>query len=455
MRQRYNLSFRREQQKKERTRKLIAIVVIIFVFAVLGTLIYFAFNNINWGSLNISSSTTDNKKTTAVKEKSTEVDITINSVGEVGAYRDQLNAAKGDDGYDFNSSFEDIKKYTKKADLSLVDLETTLAGEPYTGYPKFNAPDELADALDGAGFDVAVTANEHALDSDAQGVEKTIDALEAAGLKSTGTRKDPGDKNYLITKVNGVQIGIVAYTEETSFNSENRTLDGSSMSEEEQELVNSYSPNVDNDLDQVQDTMEAARDAGAQIVICYFHWGDDYDHDANDQEKEIVKSLVDMGADMIFATHPHVAQEMETVENEDGVDVPVYYSLGNFFTAQRSNTVGDRATEQGMIAQVKLTYNTEENKITAMDNGYIGTWVNKYTDVDTNKNVYKIMPLVGDLEGNELLESTDSIDNAKQALEDLIEKLGDPIKTKADKDADKSQSESDSNSSDADRETDE
>lgn len=447
MRQRYNLSFRREQQKKERTRKIIAIVIVAFVFAALGTLIYFAFNKVDWDSLGSG----DNKKPAVTKEKPKSVDITINSVGEVGAYRDQLNAAQQDGSYDFGSSFDDVKKYTKKADLSLFNLESTLAGEPYIGYPTFNAPDDLADALDDAGFDVAVTANEHALDSDIEGVEETIDALKDSGLESTGTRKSPEDKNYLITKVNGVNVGIVAYTEETSYNSENRTLDGSTMSEEEQELVNSYSPNVEGDLDQVQDTMDAARDAGAQIVICYFHWGDDYDHDANDQEKDIAESLVDMGADVIFATHPHVVQEMDTIENSEGVDVPVYYSLGNFFTAQRSNTVGDRGTEQGMIAKVKLTYNTETNKITAVENGYIGTWVDKYFDDEVNKNVYKILPLVGDLEGNQLLQDTNSVDNATQALEDLIEKLGDPIKTNADKEA----ARSDNSFDDENQETDE
>ncbi len=430
MRNRYNLSFRREQQKKERIRKIIIVVIVLFVFAILGILIYFAFTGIDWGSIGQSS---DKKKAADEPKDTKKVELTINSVGEVTCYNSQMTAAKTDDGYDFDESFKYIKKYTGDADLSLFDLETTLAGEPYSGYPQFNSPDELADALKTAGFDVAVTANDHALDRDVEGVGETIDALDDAGLKAAGTKKDKRDKDYLITKVNGVKVGIVAYTQETSYSDSNRTLGGKAMDEEESALINSYSPNLideddeDNDMDKIKSSMDAAKEDGAELIICYFNWGDDYDSTTNDTEKEVAKSLVDMGADMIFATHPHVVQEFDVIKNDDGQKVPVFYSLGNFLSGQRYETVGNRRVEQGMIAQVKLTVDTSTGKISGVKYGYIPTWTDKFWDNDLNANVFTVLPLTGNLEEDAVLIKADHIDSAKQALEDLIETLGDPI----------------------------
>lgn len=424
MRKRYNLSFRREQQKKDRIKKLIIAVIILFVFAVLGTLIYFAWTGIDWGAIGNGSDKKEEDKPKETKQ----VEITINSVGEVTCYNSQLTAARTDDGYDFDNCFENIKKYVKDADLSLFDLETTLAGEPYSGYPQFNSPDELAESLKGAGFDVAVTANEHALDRDLDGIGETLDALDKTGLKAAGTQKDKRDKDYLITKVNGVKVGIVAYTEETSYSDSYRTLDGKSMTEEDAALINSYSPNVlDDDMEKVKASIDGAREDGAKIIICYFHWGDDYDSSVNDGEKEIAESLVDMGADMIFGTHPHMVQDMDTIKNDNGQKVPVFYSLGNFLSGQRYETTGYRGVEQGMIAQVKLTFDTKTGKITKIKYGYIPTWTDKYWDNELNSNVFTVLPLTDDLEENQVLETSGHLTNAEQALEDLTDMLGDPI----------------------------
>lgn len=425
MRHRYNLSFRREQQKKERIKRIVIIAIVLFVFAVLGTLIYFAWTGIDWGALKNAS---DDKQVAEEPKKPKTVELTINSVGEVTCYNTQLNAAETDDGYDFSGSFENIKKQIEDADLSLFDLETTFGDKPYQGYPRFNSPDELADALKGAGFDIAVTANEHALDSDIEGLERTIDTLDDAGLKAAGTKKDKRDKDYLITTVSGIKVGVVAYAQETSHSADNRTLNDNSMSEEEATLINSYSPDVlDEDMKKIKSSIHDAKADGAKVIICYFHWGEDYDTEANKQEKDIAESLADMGADMIFATNPHVIQEMDSIKTEDDRDVPVFYSLGNFLSAQRYETVGMNRVEQGMIAQVKLTFDMDAKKITDIEYGYIPTWTDMYWNNDLDANVFKVIPLTGDLTKNSVLEESDHQSDAESALEDIMEILGDPI----------------------------
>jgi poly-gamma-glutamate synthesis protein (capsule biosynthesis protein) len=427
MRNRYNLSFRREQQKKERIKRIMIIIIILVIFAALGTLIYFAWNNIDWSSIG-NSTDKKNQVTKEETKKPKTVDLTINSVGEITMYSAQLNAAETEDGYDFADSFKDVKKYTEDADLTLFDLETTFGGEPYEGYPDFNSPDELADAIKDAGFDIAVTANEHAFDSDIEGVERTIDTLDNAGLKVAGTRKDEKDKDYLITTVNGLKVGVVAYAEETSYNPDNRALAGEFMEDEETPLINSYSPNLmDEDMERVKSTIEDARADGAQVIITYFHWGDDYDSGVNEQEEEIATALADMGSDMIFATGPHAVQEMDSIKSEDGRDVPVFYSLGNFLSAQRYGTVGDAAVEEGIIGQVKLTVNTKTNKISNIDYGYIPTWTDMYWNNDKELNNYVVVPLVGDLETDSVLEESENLTDAEDALENLVELLGEPL----------------------------
>jgi len=103
----------------------------------------------------------------------------------------QIEAAyRPEDGsYSFYSCFEPLKEITARADLAVINLETVLAGEElgYTGYPAFNTPESLARALKEAGFDLVCTANNHSLDRGETGVLKTLEHLEAAGLKSFGT----------------------------------------------------------------------------------------------------------------------------------------------------------------------------------------------------------------------------------------------------------------------------
>ena len=129
-----------------------------------------------------------------------------------------------------------------------------------------------------------------------------------------------------------------------------------------------------------------------------------------------------MGADIIFASHPHVLQQAEYLEPE-GSDrkVPVFYSMGNFISNQRTETLGNRYTEQGLMAQVDLTW-SEKDGITEIRMGGIPTWVDKY--YSEGKQVYEIIPLSEGLEENEALEVSGHLSRAEQALEDANGILG-------------------------------
>jgi poly-gamma-glutamate synthesis protein (capsule biosynthesis protein) len=357
-----------------------------------------------------------------------DIDIDIACVGDILIHSPQISAAdRGDGNYDFSEYFPHVKPYIESADMSICNLEFTFGGEPYKGYPLFSAPDSLAQTLKDTGFDVGTTANNHMLDSGADGITRTIDVASGAGLLVTGSVTDPAAKDYLITEVKGIKVGIVAYTYETSLYNGGRTINGIPMSEETRARVNSFSwESLDADMQAVKQSMDGARADGAEILICVFHWGNEYERQPNEYQQRMAQMVIDFGADIIFASHPHVLQPFEVVtSSQTGRQVPVFWSMGNFISNQRADNLNHpmrKYTEQGMIAQVRLIYNPNYQMITKLDMKYIPTWVDKYNN--GTRNVFTVVPLVSGYESNPDLTASGHIEKASQALADIHELLG-------------------------------
>lgn len=349
------------------------------------------------------------------------VDLSIFCVGDVMVHRSQI-ACQYDSStgkYDYTNNYKYVKDYISQADLALCNIETTFAGQPYSGYPAFCAPDELADALKDTGFDVAITSNNHMMDRGGAGMKRTLEVLRAKGFNTAGSRLNNQEKRYSLTEVKGVKIAVVPYTYETSTGGNGTALNGNVISSENAELINSFSyDTIDNDLAEVQKTCEAARAAGAEIVVLYYHWGEEYQTSANKwQEYMAQQSVNNMDVDIIFASHPHVLQGMEYLKNQvTGKTVPVFYSMGNFISNQRIETLNNRYTEEGIIAKVNLKYMKSEGKITDITMSAIPTWVEKYNS--GGRPIYEIIPLDENLQTNETLNSSGDLSRAETALED-------------------------------------
>ncbi len=356
------------------------------------------------------------------------VDIDISFVGDIMTHQPQIDGAKTGDGYDFNNNFEYIKDYIEMSDLALCNLETTFAGKPYTGYPVFSGPSELAGAIKNAGFDVAVTANNHMLDKGKDGLIKTLDVLNETGIKATGTRSTPEEKDYLVTKVDGIKVGIIASTYETSKVGGQRTMNGTAMTDESAQLINSFSyEDVDEDLASFKESIDNARKDGAQVIIAYLHWGEEYEKEPNDHQVSIAEKVAGFGADVIFASHPHVLQKEDVVtvgKGENTRAVPVFYSMGNFISNQRTETLSNRYTEEGIIAQARITYNTGDDSVTNIETGYIPVWVEKYSS--GGKNRYAVIPLIDDYTSNSSLNESGHVSRAETARSDIEDLLGAP-----------------------------
>lgn len=353
------------------------------------------------------------------------IELKISCVGDVMVHKPQLSAQYNNivEGYSFENNFEYVYQYIDSADLALCNLETTFAGGKYSGYPLFNAPESLAGALKNAGFDVAITSNNHIMDMGLEGMKRTLQVSREAGLKTTGTQLE-GEKNYIVVDVKNVKIGVVAFTFETPNVNGRTTINGNYVSDEALPLLNTFNyETMDDDLIRIQNAITDAREDGAELIVCYFHWGEEYQRSPNEYQQYIARQAAAYSADIIFASHPHVLQGMEMLTDElTGKKVPIYYSMGNFISNQRAETLNNRYTEQGMIAEVNLEYIKSTKQILEIEMIAIPTWVEKYKS--EGKDIYSIIPLDKNLDQNPTLAVSGHLSRAQQALTDIKELLG-------------------------------
>ena len=252
--------------------------------------------------------------------------ISIVSTGDILLHERLWAQAKADgsDGnLDFYPQLADLEPVVSSADLALCHLETPLAelGVDYEGYPTFNAPPQITEAITKIGFDMCGTASNHSLDQGFSGLQRTIKILKAAGIPHAGTAVSEVDASKpLIMDVkteNGiVKVGILSYT--YGFNGFERDAD------------KMWSANL---IDPVAIIAEAklARSQGAEIVVAKLHWGAEYTNKASEFQTSVAQELADSGQiDLIDGSHSHTVQPLTQIGN-----TWIAYSHGNFAAAQR------------------------------------------------------------------------------------------------------------------------
>ncbi len=222
--------------------------------------------------------------------------------------------------YDFSHNFQDMKEYFEGYDFVLGNLETTFGGYA-ADYPMFSTPDSFLDTLVDAGFNILSTANNHSMDSGQAGLLRTLDQLDEVGMTHFGTyRSEEEQDELLIVEKNGLKIAFLSYTYGTN-----------GIPVPEDYLVNVM--NEDEMLEQIQEAEEMA-----DLVVMMPHMGNEYESAPREVHKSWIDLMIANGADIIFASHPHVLQPMEyrEIEQPNGeiTDGFVIYSLGNFISSQ-------------------------------------------------------------------------------------------------------------------------
>jgi poly-gamma-glutamate synthesis protein (capsule biosynthesis protein) len=251
--------------------------------------------------------------------------------------------------FDFSDAFVDVKPYIEKADFSVANLETTLAGENgsrtnpvvygYTGYPCFNSPDVVAKNIKDTGFDLVSTANNHSLDSNTSGISRTIDVLDDNGILHVGTYKTKEEsKDIKIVNVNGIDFAFLSFT---------YSANGFTLSKEKEHMLNSLDMYNEKKLEEMYSKVNRAYKMNVDEVVVLLHFGNEYvKYPDKYYQRPIVKKLFESGADIILGSHPHVLQPIEVcqVEREDGnIETGlVIYSLGNFLSSQSGENGKDK-----------------------------------------------------------------------------------------------------------------
>jgi len=262
-------------------------------------------------------------------------EITLLFAGDAMQHQTQIDNAQREGKYDYSSYFKNLKDEISAADISVVNLEVTLGGKPYKGYPAFSAPDEFAAELQSAGFDIFLTANNHCLDRHERGLLRTINVLDSFGIIHTGTFRDSADRaaNYPLTvEKNGFRIAMLNYTYGTN---------GIQLPTASQCIVNYI------DSAKIREDIAAARNKNPDLIIANMHWGDEYQLSPNTTQTKTAEWLLRKGVDIVMGNHPHVIQPIETIVDSTGqITNIVVYSLGNFISGMTAvNTDGGQMIE--------------------------------------------------------------------------------------------------------------
>ena len=253
--------------------------------------------------------------------------ITLLFVGDLMQHQAQIDAARTPDGkYDYSSCFALVKEQISHADIAIGNLEVTLGGKPYRGYPTFSAPDEYLQAIKDAGFDVLLTANNHCLDRGKKGLERTIAQIDSLSIPYAGTYRNVAERTQrypLFIRKKGFCIAILNYTYGTNG-------------------IKVTPPNIVNYINKetILKDIHSAQAVRPDAIIACMHWGEEYQSLPNREQRELADWLLEQGVTHIIGSHPHVIQPMELREDGNRQHA-VVYSLGNFISnMSKANTDG-------------------------------------------------------------------------------------------------------------------
>lgn len=299
--------------------------------------------------------------------------LTLMFIGDVMGHDPQIKAAFDEETghYNYDDVFARVSPIFKRADLIIANLEVTLAGPPYKGYPQFSSPDELLDGVLGSGVNVLVTANNHTVDRYKNGLLRTIDVINSRGVPHAGSYKDSlhRDSIYpLILEQNGIRLALLNYTYGTNG-------------------IPVPHPTIVNLIDTalIRADYLKARAKNVDEVIAFMHWGNEYERTPSMQQLRLMRFMHDLGIRLVIGSHPHVLQRMEASFDTDSTDGRVaVYSLGNFVSNQRP-----RYRNGGGIAAIHLV--KENGKTRIADAGHILVWVQ--TPTINGKRQYRVLPV--------------------------------------------------------------
>jgi hypothetical protein len=257
--------------------------------------------------------------------------FTLVASGDVLPHTSVIERARFDangSGHDFRPMLAGVRPVVAGADLALCHMETVYGENgDYSGYPAFKSPPEIAEALAATGYDGCSTASNHSLDDGADGIRRTLDALDRAGLRHAGTaRSEDEARTVTMLRAGTAKVAHLAYTYGTN---------DIPLPEGRPWAVNLL------DRDRVLADARAARRAGADVVVLSVHWGTEWQDEPDERQLSLARSLTAAReggrplVDLILGTHAHVPQAYEKVNG-----TWVVYGMGDQIAGEMTNHAG-------------------------------------------------------------------------------------------------------------------
>ncbi len=250
--------------------------------------------------------------------------VTLLAVGDNLIHIEVVKSGMQADGtYNYDHLYSNLTDEIRAADIAIVNQETILGGDDFTysGYPNFNSPYEIGEALVTAGFDVVLHATNHTMDKGLKAVNNTFafwsghPQIKVLGINETKEQQE----TIPIIEKNGIKLAMLNYT---------YGLNGYKLPEDRPYLVNLL------DKDRMTSDIKKAKEL-ADFVIVFPHWGTEYVYEATDMQRSLTDFYYDLGVDLVIGTHPHVLEPVEWIGEDSGHRMLVYYSLGNFMSYQK------------------------------------------------------------------------------------------------------------------------
>jgi len=342
------------------------------------------------------------QRSESIEPERIEKEITLSAIGDILIHDRVYDDAETDDGYNFMPMLNQVEPILNDTTITFANQETMLGGEEMglSGYPAFNSPVEIGDALQEVGVDVVSIANNHTLDRGEEAIQNAIKYWEEINMTYTGAFKDEADRDQIrvYDTDEGISVAFLAYTYGTN---------GIPVPDGKDYLVNFIDKTLIED-----DIAEAKKQA--DVTVLSLHFGEEYERMPNDEQKDLAQFAADRGVDIVLGHHPHVLQPAEWVEGKDGDETFVIYSLGNFLSGQY-----EHYRRIGGIAKltIKQTITEDEETIEVVDPQFMPTYVH-----DQDENNYEVIPMY-QLSNKKLKDANKHYEEIKEHLAQWMPEL--------------------------------
>ncbi len=306
--------------------------------------------------------------------------IKIRAAGDLNVTDSVILAGAGSDGYNFNKCFLDIAPTLSDADLTLLNFEGNLCGEPY-GTKSTSAPVQLAQALRAAGVDIVQMANSCSVNNGLIGLSSTLAAFRNAGIEPVGAYSSPQEfkqtKGYTICDIQGIRVAVVAFT---------KGVGSMGLPAGNEDCVNllytDYMTTYQNiDKDGIRSILKDVASEKPDIVIAMLHWGSELNDTISESQENIVKLMQSNGVDVILGTHSH---RVQPIVFDEAKGTLVAYSLGDFFGDATS-----AGSNYSIILDIEITRDTENDTVAVT--GYSYTPIYTLTESETCDNQRRVV----------------------------------------------------------------